>query len=536
MQIETQAILLLAVASLIAILAQRARIPYTIAMVLTGVAVGIFGSTLVEISTVSLTRHLILVTFLPGLLFEAAFQLDLNALRDNIRPIAILAIPGIVLSAVVVMLIVYTLIGLPLELALLFGALISATDPIAVLAIFKDLGVTKRLGIIVEGESLFNDGTALVLFEIVLAIVLGHEEFTVAGSVAQFFVVVAGGIVLGLVTGSLFAQLMRRTDDPFIDMALTTVLAYGTFLVGEELGVSPVIAVVIAGIYVGSFSSSGGFSATTRLTLASFWAYLAFLINSAIFLLIGLDADLQLLVDNAGSVAVAVLAMLIARLVVIYPLGFIANQRSKRGLPLKWVHVLFWGGLRGSVSLALALSLPIELADRDLIELMAFGAVFFSLVVQGLTIRPLLGALRLTQPSDLRLEYERLRARWTTAHTALHALDQLHDKHMVPGNVRDRVERSIRQNVEESWQALEAFALKHPSLYRSDLRLAERAIADEQKAALLDLLRRGMLSDEVYIELISEIDGQISRIYSDEWEMPLGALPENLLPDQSADR
>jgi CPA1 family monovalent cation:H+ antiporter len=522
-QIETQLILLLATASLIAVFAQRARVPYTIAMVLTGVAVSIFGTTVVEIPKVVLTRHLILVTFLPGLLFDAAFNLDLQELRDNIRTISILAVPGILISATIVTVILVVLIKLPIGLALLFGALISATDPIAVLAIFKELGVPKRLGIIVEGESLFNDGTALVFFEIVLAIVLGHEEFSFAGSIAQFFVVVAGGIVLGLVAGLLFAQMMRRTEDPFIDMALTMVLAYGTFLIAEELGISPVIAVVVAGLYVGNFAAQGGLAASTRLTLNEFWEYLAFLINSAIFLIIGLDVDLRLLAANATPVAVAILAMLVARLLVIYPLGFIANKRSRRGLPLRWVHVLYWGGLRGSVSLALALSLPSELPQRNLLELMAFGAVFFSVVIQGLTMRPLLTILKMTQPSELRQEYERLRARWTILHVATHAVDRLHAENAFSGSVRDRLKRTFNQQTAEAWNAVEALTAQHPELIQADIQAVRKAIAEEQKVALYDMLRRGSLSDEVYFELNAEIDERISKIYSE--EQPAAPLP-----------
>lgn len=535
MQIETQIISMLSVAALIAILARRANVPYTIAMVLAGVAASILASPVFKLSEVGLTRHLILVTFLPGLLFESAFHLEPSELRDNIRPIAILAVPGIILAAVIVTLLLNLLIGLPVGVALLFGVLISATDPIAVLAIFKELGVPKRLGVLVEGESLFNDGTALVLFEIVLAVVLGHQEFTVADSITQFFVVVAGGIVLGLAAGMLFAQLMRRTEDSFIDMALTMVLAYGVFLLGEELGVSPVIAVVVAGMYVGNYASGGGLSASTRLTLISFWAFLAFLINSAIFLLIGIEIDLQLLLTNIVPIAMGVVAMLVARLVVIYPLGLIANWRSRRGLPLKWVHVLYWGGLRGSVSLALALSLPIELPQADLLEQMAFGAVFFSLVVQGLSMRPLLKVLKMTRPSDLRLEYERLRARWAIQHAAVHSVDRLHSENIFSGSVRDRLKRIFQERTNETWNDLERLTSQHPDLLRADVRNVQRNIAEEQKVSLYDMLRRGTISDDVYFELSAEIDERISEIYSDDWDLPGAALPEQLRGDPPGD-
>lgn len=513
--IEAQVIILLSLASLVAVLARRLRIPYTIAMLLTGVALSLFVlSFLGQEPGISLTRHLILVIFLPGLLFEAAFHLNLKELRDNVKTVATLAVPGILLAAGISALIVTGLTELTFGAALLFGVLISATDPIAVLAIFKELGTPKRLSIIVEGESLFNDGTAVVLFEIVLAVVLGHQVFSVTDSIAQFFIVVAGGGVLGLITGFLFTQMMRHTNDPMVDMALTMVLAYGTFLLGEELHVSPVIAVVVAGIVMGNFASQRGFSASSRLTVTSFWAYIGFLINSAIFLLIGLDVHVGLLLANAGPVLVGIFAMLVARLLVIYPLGFIANRVSYRGLSIKWVHVLFWGGLRGSVSLALALSLPIELPQRDLIELMAYGAVFFSVVGQGLTIQPLLKALNMTRKDEIYEEYERRRARWTIMHTSLHAVDDLHDRNMYPGQVRDRLKRRFETMTQEAWESLTELTTKNPQLLQADVEAVQRALADEQKVALEDMLRLGTISEETYYELNTEINKRIAAIYT----------------------
>ena len=519
MQIETQIILLLSIASLIAVLARRVRVPYTIAMVLTGVAVSIFVAPFLEVPTIKLTRHLILVTFLPGLLFEAAFHLDLRELKDNTRAISVLAVPGVLLSTAVVTLIIVALTELRFETALLFGALISATDPIAVLAIFKNLGVPKRLGIIIEGESLFNDGTALVIFEIVLGIVLGHMEFTVVSSVQQFFVVVAGGIVLGLVMGLIFTQLMRHTADPLVDMALTMVLAYGAFLIGEELGVSSVIAVVAAGMYVGNFATRGGLSATTRLTLASFWEYLTFLINSAIFLLIGLEVKISGLLDNGLLIGVGIAAMLVARLVVIYPLGFLANLRSRRGLPTRWVHVMFWGGLRGSVSLALAISLPPDLEDAELIQIMAFGAVFFSLVVQGLTISPLLKRLDIGKSSEHQTQYQRLSARWAIAHTALQAVENLHEERVVSGQVRDQLKRIFEKSSGEAWSRLELLIAASPEVLQSEVQFVRREIADEQKVTLRNMLQRGTISDEIYYELNSEINDQISKSDKEDWQL-----------------
>ena len=268
--LETEALLVtflafLSMAVLVSLAAKRLRIPYTIAMVLAGLVVSGLRLEIDGLEAVGLEPELILLVFLPGLLFEASYHIDLRSLRANLRTIIILAIPGVLISTVLIGAALHWILPLPWTEALLFGVLISATDPIAVVALFKELGVDKRLGIVIEGESLFNDGIAIVLYTILANLATGQGEFNLSGTVTNFVVTVLGGATLGIIAGLLIAELMKRTEDPLIDLALTPILAYGTYFLAEE-GlhglVSPVIAVVVAGVIAGNYGSSGRVSAT----------------------------------------------------------------------------------------------------------------------------------------------------------------------------------------------------------------------------------------------------------------------------------
>jgi CPA1 family monovalent cation:H+ antiporter len=389
---------LLIAAAIIAMLAKRLRIPYTVALVFGGLLLGAVRFPLLSPLQSGnrpdwLTPDVILILFLPALVFEGSVKLDLRELLRNSVPLLLLANVGVLLASFATGYIVHWLIDLPVLVALLFGSIISATDPISVLAIFRDLKVNKRLSLIIEGESLLNDGTAVVLFGIVFGAVVA-EKLSVPRGVAQYFLAVAGGAILGSALGYLASRITGTVDDPQIEITLSTILAYGSYLLAFHLHLSGVIATASAGLILGNFGSKRGMSVRTRTAMESFWEYVSFVMNSLVFLLIGLEIHVRQLLRNWTLVTLAVAAMLVGRVLSVYLLIPLSNRFSEK-ISFRWQPVIVWGGLRGALALALALSLPATFPYREQILDLTFGVVIFSIVVQGLTIKPLLKLLKL---------------------------------------------------------------------------------------------------------------------------------------------
>jgi monovalent cation:H+ antiporter, CPA1 family len=389
---------LLIAAAIIAMLAKRVRVPYTVSLVMGGLLLGAIHIPILSPLQPGhrpdwLTPDVILILFLPALVFEGSVKLDVRELLRNSLPLLLLANAGVLLAAMVTGFTVHWLIGMPVLVALLFGSVISATDPISVLTIFKDLKVEKRLSLIMEAESLLNDGTAVVLFGIVLGAVVG-EKLNVPNAVGQYFLAVAGGAVLGSALGYLASRVTGTVDDPQIEMTLTTILAYGSYLLAFHLHLSGVIATASAGLILGNFGSKRGMSPRTRAAMQSFWEYISFVMNSLIFLLIGLEIHVRELLRNWASVMLAIGAVLLGRVLSVYLLVPLSNRFGEK-ISFRWRHVVVWGGLRGALALALALSLQGTFPYREQILNLTFGVVIFSILVQGLTIKPLLKLLKL---------------------------------------------------------------------------------------------------------------------------------------------
>ncbi|MCJ7499628.1 cation:proton antiporter, partial [bacterium] len=279
---EIQFLTLLTVAAAIAVAVKYIRLPYTIALV--------FGGLLVSLAAVEpyrLTEELILFIFLPPLLFEGAIHFELTDLRRNMKTIGALAFPGLMVSGFLAGYLIQRMTGLPMTVALLVGVMITPTDPISVLALFKKLGVSKRLSMIVEGESVFNDGTGIVLYSVIVGIVTSGS-LNVTASILLFLKVVVGGLLTGLVLGYLAFLLLKRLDDHVLEVLITLLLAFGAFIVAEHtFHVSGVMAVVAAGVLIGNQGARLAMSPTTRLAIKNFWEIAAFIINSLIFLMIG---------------------------------------------------------------------------------------------------------------------------------------------------------------------------------------------------------------------------------------------------------
>ncbi len=381
---------LLLAASCVAIATKWIRVPYTVALVLFGLAVHFIPFA----PRIELTGSLVMLIFLPALLFEAAWNLDFANLKPIWQPMVVLATAGVGISVAVVGAFAHFSFGLTWPLAFLLGAILSATDPVSVVALFKNLRAGKSFATLIEAESLFNDGTGVVVFGILLAGVLAGTAVQPAAALGTFVWVSVGGLLVGTGAGFVASQITRAFDDHLLEIMLTTIVAYGSFVLGQHLAVSPVLAVVAAGIVMGTFARGRTISARSAEAIDAFWEYAAFVANSLLFLLVGLRIDPRPLVALWVPLAWVVAGLLVARGIVIF--GFLPLLRSQRPPVRQW-PTLFWGGLRGALSIALALSLPDQIADRTLLIALVFGCVLFTLVVQGLTM-PLV--LQVCHPSD----------------------------------------------------------------------------------------------------------------------------------------
>jgi monovalent cation:H+ antiporter, CPA1 family len=525
---ETLIIELLLIVSIVAIAVRRMRIPYTVALVLVG-----FLITFQSAIKFELTPELILALFVPPLVFEAAFHLNLVELRRNLPAILLLAVPGVILTSFIVGGILVLGPKLSLPLALVFGALISATDPVAVVALFRTLGVPKRLSVLIEGESLLNDGTAIVLFKIMLAVALTNQFKPLEGLV-NFLIISIGGLIVGLVLGWLVAQIISRVDNYLIETTLTTILAFGSYLLAEKLGVSGVLAVLVAGLVNGNISPQG-MSPTSRIVIFNFWEYVAFLANSLIFLVLGLSVNITALLASWQPILWAILAVFVARSIVVYGLSWLVNRVSEP-IPHSWQHILNWGDLRGAVSLALVLSLPIPLGpERDLLRVMAFGVVLFTLLVQSTTMSPLIRRLKIITRSEAQVEYELHHARLTALRSADSRLDRLHNDGMLSSHTWERLKRLITGQASTLAEKVRGMLMADPVLEAEELETGWREMLRAQRSSLFDLRHDGVITEDVFEQLSTEVDAQLSEGYpslSDEVETRTQFL-EITIPDDS---
>ncbi|WP_414752112.1 cation:proton antiporter [Anabaena sp. CCY 9910] len=396
----------LGVATLPQVFSWFRQIPYTLLLVIVGL-----GLAVVDVRLVVLSPALILSIFLPPLLFEAAWNLKWSDLQRDFVPISLYAVFGVVISIAGVAIGLNQLAGISLTTALLIGASLSATDPVSVTALFRELGVGTRLVTLMEGESLFNDGMAVVAFGFLVALPLGSAELGVQPILLQFFQVVGIGVAVGCLIGFAISYLTQRFDLPMVEQSLTLVSAYGTYLVTEDLGGSGVIGVVTTGLILGNFGSRIGMNPRTRIIVSEFWEFLAFFVNSIVFLLIGDQIRFASLGENLQIIAITVGAMIFMRAITLFILSKLSVMMTQSQVSLPEQTILWWGGLRGSVSIALALSVPTVLPGREKIIATVFGVVLFTLLVQGLTIKPLLQKLNLLGDAPLREQYLQLVAR-----------------------------------------------------------------------------------------------------------------------------
>jgi CPA1 family monovalent cation:H+ antiporter len=483
-------VVLFAVATVVALLVRRLLVPYTVGLVLAGLLLGATH----QLHTPHLTKDLLFAVFLPGLLFEAAFHLDFGKFWRGKVTIVSLAVPGVVASIAVTAAMLTPVVSALQFVSdfrfihgLVFAALLAATDPIAVVAVFKSLGAPHRLGVLIEGESLLNDGTAVVFFGIVLDIALGQGT-SVAGATRDFVQVVGGGFLVGGVLGMAVSQVIKRVDEAMIEITLTTLAAYGSFVVAEHLHASGVIATVTAGMLCGNYAAKSGMSPSTRIAVGTFWDYVAFALNSLVFLLIGFEVELSAMVAVWKPILVAFLALTLGRAIVI-ALVTAALRRSRERIPWSWSAVLTWGGMRGALSMVLALSLAKDFPHRDVFVSVTFGVVVVSILAQGLTMAPVLRWLRVVR-GESDHGYDLQRGGIVAIKAALGSLDEAARVHAVaPAMARIYEARS--------------------ELHADDLARLRRYLAMVERNAIVEAARQGLVAGKAAQDLTAAVDARL---------------------------
>ncbi|HYL72905.1 MAG TPA: sodium:proton antiporter [Bryobacteraceae bacterium] len=380
---ESGAFLLL-IAAVVAMLTRRLHLPYSVGLVAAGVALALLPFT----PKINLTKELIFTALLPPLIFEAAFSIRWKHLRRDFSVILILATLGVILSAAITSVGMHLVANWQWPTAAIFGILIAATDPVSVLATFREAKAQGRLLLLVEAESLLNDATAAIAFGLAITLTSGHS-ITALGTITTLLLTIGGGLLAGGIVAGGVLLLAGRTQDHLVELTFTTVAAYGSFLLAEYFHGSGVLATLVAGLLLGNYGALGRISERGMEAVRVFWEFAAFVANSLVFLLIGMHEALQNFAAVWLPVVAGILLVTLGRAAAIYPICLLFS-RTALYVTMPHRHVLFWGGLRGALALALALGLPADMPGREQIITVSFAVVAFSIFVQGLTMTPLL--------------------------------------------------------------------------------------------------------------------------------------------------
>ncbi|NCJ05325.1 sodium:proton antiporter [Synechococcales cyanobacterium C] len=505
-------IVLLLIATVVALITQKLRIPYVTGLVIAGLPI-----TDILSHRIGLDPSLVLNLFLPILIFEAAINTDISRLRSTFKPIALMAGPGSILSSGIIALLVKFGLDLSWISSILIGIILANTDTVSMLAVFKEIRVPSRLSTIVEGETLFNDAAALVSFNLVL-VVYATGSLTVAEGIREFFLVSVGGGLVGAVLGYLSLPLFLRLNEPLSSLLLTVALALGTFQIGQALGVSGAVAVVIAGLVFGNLGLSRSPSASDRITLSSFWDYAGFGVNTFIFLLIGIEINPIMLWRILPSILLVIFAYQLGRIFSVYLLLPMVRWFD-RPIPLRWHHVLFLGNIKGSLSMALALSLPLSLPGRNEIIALVFGSVLFSLVGQGLSLPWLVKQLRLSQVSQGMEQTGKLQIQLIAAKAAQDELDALLKSGILSKAVYEELWASYQVRVAESERVLRDYHNQYRAGQlesgRSGLNTIRRQLLLAEKGAVSEALRKRIVRDDLVQSYVRDLDEKLLTLGDD---------------------
>ena len=500
--------------------AKVGRFPYTIALLIAGLVASVAGLD----PGIELSHDVILFVILPPLLFEGAANTEFDQFRRNLPPILALAVVGLLTSTVFLALLGQQAFGFPFTIALLFAAMILPTDPVSVLALFKELGAPDRLAVLVEGESLINDGVGVVVFiavlDLALAVSSGErttasilEPSALAAIGAEILVVALGGAVVGLLAGYGIYRVMANLDEHMTETVLALILAYGSFLLADHyVGVSGVIAVVAAGLLIGNRGAEEAMSPQTKITVFNTLETGAFIANTFIFLTIGVKTPIDQLLRYADLILLAIPLVLLARAVSLYPIVNLYNRFSSQPIPWKYQHVMLWGGLHASIPIALVLGLPPETPFREQLRALVFGVAAFSLVAQGLTMSNLLDRLGVVTQTEAQKLYELLVGRRRAIDDALDATQRLYRRGEIPGSVNRAFTEEYEAEREQLSTAIDELLETNPELHREQLLIAERRILKREKSAVMDAMRNGIVGDEAGEQLLDEMNLKLDTV------------------------
>ena len=518
-EVETVLVSLLVAVAVFAVVARAVNVPYPIVLVIGGLIMGFIPG----LPDVELEPDLVLVIFLPPLLYSAAFFANLRALKADLRSISLLAVVLVLATMCVVAVVAHAMIdGLPWGAAFALGAIVAPTDPVAATTVARRLRVPRRIVNILEGESLVNDGTALVAYRVAVAATVGGS-FSLLDAGIEFVAGAVGGIAIGLAVGWVISEFRRKINDVPVEITISLLSGYAGYLPAEAVGASGVLAAVTTGIVLG-WRAPRISTASMRLQGYSMWEILVFLLNALLFVLIGLQLPLILdelsgepvgtLLVQAAAVSLAVILTRIAwSFTMPYVIRALDRRQSQVARRVGWRPRMIsaWSGMRGSVSLAAALALPAGFPQRALLQFLTFSVIFATLVLQGLTLPALIRRLGVTDDGEE--EREELVGRRAATEAALARLDELAAEEWTRDETAERMRAMYRYRADrlaaragetEDGDGYEHRSRKYQKMVRS--------VLEAQHDAIVDLRNRGVISNEVMHRIERELDLEDERL------------------------
>lgn len=514
---------LMVVAIVVAIAAKHARIPYNVALVVGGLIISV-GNLLPGVPP--LKPEVVFLVCLPALLFEGGITADLGNVRSNAVPIAVLSTLGMALAIGGTGFALHELLGLALWPALLLGAVLAVTDTVSILYAFRRAAVPQRLSGIMQGESLFNDGTALVAYAAIAAVVAGEQAPSVGLLAGKVVLASVGGGVVGLALGFVGSFVIRRTEDPLAEIMATTALAYGSFIAAEHVHLSGAIAAVTAGLTVG-VALRREVSPQSQVAIHTFWEYAAFGVNTFLFLSVGLTTRPEVLLEHLPQTGIAFACVFAGRAVAIYvPFLLLRWLHPTATVPFRWQHVFLIGNIKGALSIGLVLGLPAGTPSRELLVSIAFGVTFFSLVGQGLLLGGALRRMGLISEDPVALDVAEQQARLIASRAAHHELEALHSQGLVPRAAYEHLRSDYQVNIARAERELRRLNEQHLAQGARSLIAVRRRLIDAERNALLAARRNGLIPESTAEAILAGLDKRTLEL-----EHALHGAPPSKEPD-----